>query len=133
MEHKDPQDNIFTSDIQKMTHDGDVLEFLRILGGLEGFRKEELCFYRDLKDDLGVEYLDRYIEEVNQFIQMTEDLRVKMHLEYKVSNFYGTLFRLMGCIHENTNQFPIINELFEQEIKVFANLELDKELLALLV
>lgn len=113
IEEKDPKDKIFSSTTQQIVHDADCLEIIRIVGK-NHFKSKELCFYHF--DPAKKKFCDQFIDEVAEFIKLTEKLDVKIYLENHSSDFYGDLVRILFHLPEEftTTKFTTLKTLMQQ-------------------
>lgn len=115
LEHKDPIDGTFTTTIQKIIHDADCLEILRCLKDpKKDFRKNELCFYREFKNDTRSLNLDALIVEIQQFIYCTELPEIKKDFEKSPANCFNVAMRMLA-----SKGYPNIEILFKKELDFY--------------
>lgn len=112
---KDPENRQFTTLVQKCVHDADCLEIMRLPWYRSNFRKDELCFYRELKGQ-GID-LDKLIAEVEDFIVQTEEFGFKKSIEENSQDGYGDTMKLMANAHEKTGRYPTIFALMKDELE----------------
>ncbi len=112
---KDPSNGAFSSDIQRIVHDADCLDIIRVVGTWH-FSKKELCFYHfnpNKKD-----FCDRLINEIGDFINITENFQVRTYLEHHSEDFYGDLVRLLFAMNRNDpNKFSSITSLLKSDME----------------
>ncbi len=114
---KDPIGDKFSTDEQRIVHDADCLDIMRIHRG-NSFNPDNLCFYREAlkkyKDPKDLHYFKQLIKEVDDFIQLTEYMTTRINFEYHSNDFYSELINLLN-FHKKGNQFafPILKMLLE--------------------
>ena len=113
--NKDPQNGQFSSSEQRLVHDADCLEIIRVIGK-QRFTRDFLCFYQfDAKQRA---LCDQLIDEVARFIFLTENFEVSNFLEHKSHDFYGDLIRMLFVIQEkDPKKFPLITKLIEDDMR----------------
>lgn len=130
---KDPEDG-FSTDVQRIVHDSDCLEIMRIYGR-DRFIKKRLCFYHFnphqtlpnqiiewttwLTSFVGLTnkpkpFYDTLIDEVASFIQLTEQMKTHEYLELHSEDLYGDLIRLLFA---NSSRFPLITQLLHHDVQ----------------
>ncbi len=116
-DHVRPED----SDIKRIIHDADCLEIVRCLKQFSDFEKHRLCFvhFPSLKAD----YQEKLIQEIAQFIQLTEEPKMKWALEVESTNCYADLCRLIGKLHQEKQLFSTLFELLKEVIDSFPSEE----------
>ncbi len=132
IKEKDPKNGQFSSDIQRIVHDADCIDIIRVIG-IKRFKKKLLCFYHF--DENKKEYFDQLIKEMADFIILTENLEVRNYLEHNSQDFYGDLVRvLFGLKRKNEARFPLITGILENEMQEIVKTETDssKHILSLL-
>lgn len=109
--HKDSNKNTHDSLVRQAVHDGDCIEILRCLPGcdLSRFRQEELV----LSQHLDPEELQALIVEMQAFIQQTENISTKIHLEYESASPYEELVSRL-----TKDSFPLLHHYFFQGDKL---------------
>ena len=108
---KDPPNNLFSTTEQQIVHDADCLEIMRFIGFLY-FRKNFLCFYGF--NPYQKSFSKKLIQEVYDFIKITEDPKMQRHLESYSKDFYMDLIRLL---FELKDKFPLIISLLEPDME----------------
>jgi len=130
---KDPKDGQFSTDMQRIVHDADCLDIIRVVGKWN-FSKKFLCFV-DF-DDKQKTFCDQLVNEIADFISITEDIKVRNHLEHNSNDFYGDLVRLLFELKiEGKSRFPLITGLVRddmREVLEVENAESFKTLLSIL-
>lgn len=107
---KDPEGNKFTTLEQRIVHDADCLDIIRIHGRW-GFDPHYLQFYPT--DPEKKKYADQLIAEIGRFIQLTERKALRVHLEHNSQDFYGDLVRILFAARK---QFPLLTGLVENDM-----------------
>lgn len=125
LQNKDPEKGQFESIKQKALHDADCLEIVRVLKDPSEFRYEELCFLKECKRRKNLRAL---VDEIFDFIKMTEGTELKKHLE-SVDNYYGTVMRIMSF---HRKRFPILNRILKYPLQEFSSIKIDATILNLL-
>jgi len=123
---KDPKNNVYTSDAQRIIHDADVFEIRRVLTSDSQFIKEKLCFTTLRGVDASVK--EALTKEIFYFIQVTENPKLKMYMEQHSDDFLGDLYRLMAYLHAEKECFPLLKHYLKEEIKAFSDIPLTQEL-----
>jgi len=109
LREKDPQDGQFTTDEQRIVHDADCLDIIRVVR--DSFKPDFLCFS---KFEDGSFDRKEFIKEAADFIAYTEDPQLKYRFENESSDFYGDLIRLLFKLEEQQpGRFKIITSLIE--------------------
>lgn len=112
---KDPKNGKFSSDTQRIVHDADCLDIIRVIGKWN-FNKKYLCFYNF--DPRQKSFCDQLVNEIADFIEMTEKFEVRNYLEHHSEDFYGDLVRLIFLLkRKDKYRFPIITELLQHDMK----------------
>lgn len=102
---------MYSSDDQRKVHDADCLEIMRLTGKKE-FIRSKLSFYHF--DKSKKEWCDKLIDEVGDFIELSEDIRLKNHLEHHSQDFYGDLVRLLFSMKD---KFPLVTQLLQGDME----------------
>lgn len=105
---KDPPNHRFTSAIQQIVHDADVLEINRCILAKD-FKKDFLCFYHF--PNLSSEKKEWIIEEVQSFIALTEIQEIKHHLEWESENYY---LDLVEILKNKKDDYPFLSLLLSR-------------------
>ena len=113
---KDPTGHHFVSLVQKCIHDADCLEIMRCLKHFTEFRKDELCFYREL-NNCGIDF-DKLLLEIFDFIKRTEDRTLKTALEQGSQDYYGDVLRLLDRFHKESGRYAMLAELLKEELAI---------------
>ena len=100
---KDLKTSFFSTDIQRILHDADCLEMMRMYGR-SGFDQTELHFLRFKSNSL----TEQFINEAAAFIKLSEQQELRTHLEISSKNIYRDL---MNLLKERASEFPTINAL----------------------
>ena len=112
---KDPKNGQFSTDDQRIVHDADCLDIIRVIGKWN-FSKRHLCFYNFPGKDK--QYVDKLIGEISNFIEITENLKLRNFMEHNSPDFYGDLVRLLFEFQKkDPSKFPIITQLIEDDMK----------------
>ena len=115
IKEKDPKYGKFVSDTQRIIHDADCLDIIRVVGKWN-FSKSHLCFYHF--DSKQKSFCDQLINEIGDFINLTEKFEVRNYLEHHSNDFYGDLVRLIFLMkNEDKARFPIIAEILQHDMK----------------
>src|SRR5262249_45904565 len=118
LEHKDPLGDVFTFPAQRVVHDADVLEMYRFYDD-SVFDKNYLCFYKD--PNVALKNKDELINEIRDFIKITENFELKKHLERYSKNYYGDVLRILKALHDKDKRFPLLVERLKDVIPVFTD------------
>lgn len=111
---KDPPDGQFVTDEQRIVHDADCVDIIRVVGR-QDFKKSLLCFYGF--DDSQRPFCNQLINEFADFIQVTEAFKIRSHLEHHSTDFYGDLVRILFKMKQGDNsRFPLITELLQESM-----------------
>ncbi len=133
IKEKDPKNGKFSSDIQRIVHDADCLDIIRVVG-TSNFTKKHLCFYNF--DPKQKSFCDQLVNEIGNFITMTEMFDVRNYLEHHSEDFYGDLVRLIFLMQKKDKaKFPIITEMLQHDMEDILNIEstqVTKHLLSIL-
>jgi hypothetical protein len=112
---KDPKNGKFSSDTQRIVHDADCLDIIRVVGKWN-FSKKYLCFYNF--DPKQKSFCDQLVNEIGDFIEMTEKFEVRNYLEHHSEDFYGDLVRLIFLMKKKEkSRFPIITEILQHDME----------------
>lgn len=115
IKEKDPRDNAFTTDVQRIVHDADCLEIIRVVGKFN-FRANNLCFYGF--DKKQKKFCEQLINEVADFIQLTEKQQIRTYLEHQSDDFYGDLVRYLFTLKtKGQPRFPLLTELVREDMQ----------------
>lgn len=115
IKEKDPKNGKFSSDTQRIVHDADCLDIIRVVGKWN-FSKKHLCFYHF--DPKQKSFCDQLINEIGDFIDLTEKFEVRNYLEHHSEDFYGDLVRLIFLMKKTDKaRFPIITEILQHDMK----------------
>lgn len=132
VQHKDPQDHgaDFTSDVQRIVHDADAIEIIRVLDSPNKFKKEVLQFLKltALTDTQKEEVL----QECFRFISKTESLALKLALEHFSQDYFGDVVRILGVLHARDKSFPHLVKFLAEDLKAFDPSTLREEFAKLL-
>ena len=109
---KDPISRQYVDNVQRMVHNADCWEILRLMG-LNRFRFGELHFEGLNLDN---EFIHNLTLEVKKFIDQTEDIEIKRKLEWESDNFYLDLLRLFLDTHTKENCYPLMMKLMEKPL-----------------
>ncbi len=112
---KDPKGDKFSTVDQMLVHDADCLEITRVISRYT-FNTKHLCFFKF--DPKQKELCNKAMNEIFDFIELTDNQKVRTHLEHKSQDYYGDLVRLMFAVHkENPSKFPLITQLIGDDMK----------------
>jgi len=116
IKEKDPKNGNFSSDVQRILHDADSLDIMRVIGRFS-FSKNHLCFYAF--DPQQRSFCDQLINEIADFISITEKPKIRNELEHFSNDFYGDLVRLLFSEKNNkgTTRFPLITQLLQNDMQ----------------
>ncbi|NGX43030.1 MAG: hypothetical protein K940chlam7_01321 [Chlamydiae bacterium] len=123
--NKDPKGE-FTYDVQRIIHDADALDIMRIIMSPGQFEPKRLQFYHF--DALEGFDKDAFIAEVHSFIQITEDQALKRHLAENSQNYLGDIVKIFKYVH-TSKPMKHMNDLLEFRVD---DEPLDDELLTIL-
>ncbi len=112
LKEKDPAGDLFTFLTQKIIHDGDCLEIMRVLEGKKDFDPQQLQFYHLTSMEKADK--DAFIDEWYRFIKLTDSLELKMQLESHPGNYYSNV---MGILRRDQGDFPILSGYLKEELK----------------
>lgn len=112
---KDPRDGQFTSDEQRVLHDSDCIDIIRVVR--EDFNPNFLCSskFEDSTFDK-----KQFLKEAADFIAYTEDQELKYLFENESTDFYGDLIRLLFKLEEQQpGRFEIIISLIGTSMECY--------------
>ncbi len=120
---KDPKDNIYSTDIQRIVHDADCLDVMRVRP--QGtFDPKYLVFYAF--DPSKQDFCQRLIKEVSSFIVVTHDNKLMTYLEHNSEDFYGDLVRLLFAMQEEQQErFPLITSFIQSDMSEIISTKTD--------
>lgn len=111
---KDPEDGQFSTDEQRIVHDADCIDIIRVVGKRR-FDPNHLCLSQF--DSLQTEDRDQLIDEIADFIAITESVKICAILEHDSRDAYGDLVRLLFALKKgNEPRYPLIRKLIEKEM-----------------
>jgi hypothetical protein len=113
IKEKDPDENKFSSDPQRIAHDADCVDIVRVRGA-NSFEQDFLCASSLAEVQGKKEVLNRLIEEMKDFIALTESHEVQFSLEYESEDAYGDLVRLLFRFKD---RFPTITSLIQDDMR----------------
>lgn len=113
VQDKDPKNGEFVDNVQRMVHNADCWEILRLCH-FKDFRFSELHF-EGL--DLKPEYVKALSREIKAFIDQTEDQDIKRNLEWESENMYLDLMRLFLKTHQEKQCYPLMHKLLEEPLR----------------
>jgi|GEM_PF-5152308 len=126
---KDPRNGQFSTDEQRIVHDADCLEIIRVIGKF-AFNKSHLCFYQF--DPSKKEFCNKLLNEISDFIQATEKFAVRNYLEHHSPDFYGDLVRMLFAMEKKGSpRFPLIRQLIEKDMQAILSNKTDSSKKAL--
>lgn len=112
---KDPRNDQFSTDEQRIVHDADCLDIIRVIGR-SAFSESNLCFYKF--DPTKKEFCNKLLDEVSDFIALTEGLELRTYLEHHSDDFYGDLVRMLFAMEKKGQpRFPLIRELVQEDMQ----------------
>ena len=115
IKEKDPKNGQFSSDEQRVVHDADCLDIIRVVGQWN-FRRKELCFYHF--DPNQKQFCDALIDEISEFISLTENFEVRRYLEHQSQDYYGDLIRVLFAMKKGDQpRFPLITQLLKEDME----------------
>jgi hypothetical protein len=109
---KDPQEDLFTTEEQRIVHDADCLEIHRCLRETAEFKPERLCFTRFGTPQIPFDQA-KLLDEVARFVKLTEEPQLKLEIERHSDDCFGDMLRLIDKHREN---LPLIFSLLEKRI-----------------
>ena len=115
IENKDPKDGIFTTDEQRIVHDADCLEYMRISKLFSGFRKENLCFSQF---EGAEKIMDALLPQIQIFIHVTMEQDMRHYFAFQSKLPYIDLIRCLYSLHKHANCFSEIIKLCSEEMKI---------------
>ncbi|ATB42890.1 hypothetical protein CYFUS_008369 [Cystobacter fuscus] len=104
-----PPGQSFSSDEQRIVHDADCLDLLRVLPDAREFRPEELCFQHF--EALGEGLREQFLQEVLSLVRFTESSRFKHHLERQSLQVYEDFIGVLGWMQRRERRWPLLEEL----------------------
>lgn len=110
---KDPVGGVFETNVQRIVHDSDCLDLLRVLLNSDPnvFRSSELVF---TKLEGAREFpVKPFVAEALEFIKVTESLALKKHLEFYSQNYLRDLMLIFRELHVSKNSFPIMAQYLQ--------------------
>lgn len=111
---KDPK-NGFTTDAQRVVHDADCLEIIRVVGKFN-FSKSYLSFYNF--DSKQKAFCDQLVDEVADFIKLTDTYSVRTFMEHNSDDFYGDMVRVLFAMNKSDpKRFPLITGLLREDMQ----------------
>lgn len=115
IKEKDPKNRQFSTNEQRIVHDADCLDIIRVIGK-GSFKREFLSFYHFDSEKKAL--CGQLIDEVAHFIFLTEKFELRNFLEHQSDDFYGDLIRILFAIQEkNPQKFPLITNLIEDDMQ----------------
>jgi hypothetical protein len=116
LKNKDPEKGQnFTSYAQRAVHDADCIDINRcgkFKKNPKAFNDKALCLFKEPQLS-GYADKEALINEMKEFIKLTENEELKIFLEHNSPDFYGDLVRLL---HSQPDKFPTIIELLGNDI-----------------
>ncbi len=110
IKEKDPAHHHFSTDIQRIVHDADCLEIMRVKGKW-AFNPRYLCFYPMCPEKKG--QFDALIDEIGSFISLTESKSFHAYLEHNSDDFYGDMMKLL---YRMRDRFPNVYAYMKDEM-----------------
>jgi len=121
---KDPgSEEVFLSDDQRVVHDADCLDIVRVLRHRDEFRRAELCFYA--LDELDPVVRERLVEEAADIVAVTEHPILKLYLEQVSARAYEDFIAVVWQIASRHGRWPLLGELWSEVFAYAAELEGD--------
>lgn len=108
IKEKDPAGDLFSTDMQRIVHDADCVDVIRVRFT---FIQSKLCFWGFNGADK--KYLNQLIEECHKFTKLTEEEKAQAYLEQNSSDFYGDLVRFLFSMKSS---YPLITRLIEADM-----------------
>jgi hypothetical protein len=108
LSEKDPKDGKFISLEQRVIHNADCLDIMRLEGIGLIFDPTKLAGYDKSWDPL--------IEEAHQFIKLTENLALKLVLEKTSQDYLTDVAKILCFVHEKHGSFPLLYDILKQEL-----------------
>lgn len=106
---KDPKGGKFETNVQRIIHDADALDILRLPQLMlepGKFRTSELAFTKlDAAKDFPVQEL---VKEVAEFVKITENPALKKHLEFHSESYFQDVMLIFRDLQVSNNSFPIM-------------------------
>jgi hypothetical protein len=112
VKEKNPSDDNFINDIQRIVHNAVYWETLRDIPQ-HVFNISNLHFETV---DLESEYLAELTGEIKAFIDQTENQTLKKKLEWESQNYYRDLLEIFGDTHQEKNCYPLLMDLMKGAI-----------------
>lgn len=121
--NKDPaaRGEAFTSDEQRIIHDADCLDIVRVLAHPDDFRRSELCFFHF--EELDAALKAQLIDEAIDVVLISEYPAIKMHLEVQSTRVYEDLVRALWQIERRHRRWPVLAELWSDVFAYAAQLD----------
>ncbi len=115
VKEKDPKNAQFSTDAQRIVHDADCLDIIRVIGKWN-FNNNFLCFYSF--DNKQKQFCDKLVKEIADFITITENFKLRCYLEHNSNDFYGDLIQLLFELKiKDKSRFPILTELIRSDME----------------
>jgi hypothetical protein len=111
----------FLSDEQRVVHDADCLDILRVLRHRNEFRRSELCFYG--LDGLDPVVRERLVEEAADIVAVTEHPMLKLYLEQISARVYEDFIAVLWQLESRYGRWPLLGELWSDVFAYAAELE----------
>jgi hypothetical protein len=119
---KDPDsEEVFLSDEQRVVHDADCLDIVRVLRHRDEFRRAELCFYG--LDGLDPVVPERLVEEAADIVAVTEHPILKRYLEQVSARAYEDFIAVVWQIASRRGRWPLLGELWSDVFAYAAELK----------
>jgi hypothetical protein len=114
-------EEVFFSDEQRVVHDADCLDIVRVLRHRDEFRRAELCFYG--LDGLDPVVRERLVEEGADIVAVTEHPMLKLYLEQVSAHAYEDFIAVVWQIASRHGRWPLLGQLWRDVFAYAAELE----------
>lgn len=111
----------FSSDEQRIVHDADCLDLVRVLQNPGDFRRDELAFYRF--EGLDADVRDELVDEATDVVFATEDPALGLYLEQRSPHAYEDLVGVLVHVESRQRRWPLLADLWAD---VFAQAGLER-------
>ena len=111
IKEKDPQNGKFSTDEQRIVHDADCLDILRVISKFS-FKKNLLCFWEFRQGNEA--FCDQLFDQIYNFIKLTDTPALAQYLEHHSMEYYGDVVRILFAGKE---KFPLICELIDHDMQ----------------
>lgn len=107
---KEPSNGSYTSLEHEMINGADCFEIHRCLGDpTTNFIKTRLPFYT--RPEFAAFPRDALIDEVAEFIKITESMALKRYMEHYSQDYLSDLARIFSFLHQSSTRFPLMASL----------------------